>query len=147
MGLLSGLSILLVMFLTTTDFSLRFAFNLPLKGVYELSELILVITTFLGLAYTWMVGEHIDVDIVYVRLSPAWQRLVRIFVISVLLIIIGLLAGANEPAAINSIRIAEVRYGPIPFPMWPSKLVIALGSIFFFIYLLFELVDTLRKKN
>lgn len=60
----------LMVLLITSDVVLRYVFNRPIKGSYELIELMLVMIVFLGLAYTQMKREHIAVTLITEKLSP-----------------------------------------------------------------------------
>jgi len=66
-GLLLGLACLLVLAgligLTCVDVVARYAFNSPIAGAYELTELLLAALIFLALPLTTAAGEHIEVEL------------------------------------------------------------------------------------
>ena len=51
----------------------RFVFLAPIGGIYELEEMLLVILTFLALAYTGIVKGHVRVDMLVMRF-PVWVQ-------------------------------------------------------------------------
>ena len=61
-----GLMVLLI----TTDVVLRYFFNRPIKGSYELVEFMLVVLVYLGLAYTQTNKGHVSVSLFTNKLSP-----------------------------------------------------------------------------
>jgi len=62
-----GSTCLLVLFgligLTCVDVVARYAFNSPVSGAYELTEILLATLIFLALPLTTLAGEHIEVEL------------------------------------------------------------------------------------
>ncbi|MBW2029320.1 MAG: TRAP transporter large permease subunit [Deltaproteobacteria bacterium] len=55
--------------LITSDVVLRYFFNRPIKGSYELVEFMMVILVYLGLAYTQTRKAHVAINLLTVKLS------------------------------------------------------------------------------
>lgn len=70
----------LMMFLTGTDVTLRYIFNRPIAGAYELTELMMVILVFWGLSYTQLEKGHVAIELVFSRLPKTAQAIVDIIV-------------------------------------------------------------------
>jgi len=69
-----GTALILVMMLgTTTDVVLRYIFNRPIKGAFEITELLMLTVVALGLAYTQTRKGHVFVELVSRRFSPRGQ--------------------------------------------------------------------------
>lgn len=62
--------LVLMVFLVTTDVVLRYFFNRPIKGSYELVEFMMVVLVFFGLAYTQTKKGHISVSLFTGKMSP-----------------------------------------------------------------------------
>ena len=60
----------LMVLLITADVVLRYFFNRPIKGSYELVEFMLVVIVYLGLAYTQTQKEHISVTLLTEKMPP-----------------------------------------------------------------------------
>jgi TRAP-type C4-dicarboxylate transport system permease small subunit len=76
-----------MMLLTVADVALRAAFNLPLRGTYELIELLLACTFFLALPAVFLRDEHIVVDVVdglAPKAVPGLRRFAEVLAIAVL---------------------------------------------------------------
>ena len=76
-----------MMLLTVVDVALRAAFNLPIRGTYELIELLLACTFFLALPAVFLRDEHIVVDVadaVVPKAVPALRRFAEVIAIAVL---------------------------------------------------------------
>ena len=63
-GTAAGLCLAGMMLLTVVDIALRSAFGTPIRGVYELVELLLAGTFFFALPAVFLRGEHIVVDLI-----------------------------------------------------------------------------------
>lgn len=74
LALLAGWILLAIGFLTVADATLRYGFNRPLPGTFELTELVLAVIIFFGLPYTGLIDGHVAVDILTARLSPRAQH-------------------------------------------------------------------------
>ncbi|GAB2183534.1 TRAP transporter small permease [Roseibium sp. LAB1] len=78
-GFLLGLACLLVLAgligLTCVDVVARYAFNSPVNGAYELTELLLATLIFLALPLTTAAGEHIEVELLDGLKSAFLKRL------------------------------------------------------------------------
>ena len=67
-GLVASASIALMIISTTIDTTLRFTINFPIPGVFELNEVLLVITVFLGITWTQIERGHTRVVLVLRRM-------------------------------------------------------------------------------
>ena len=63
-GWLAGFALAAMMLVTVADVVLRAAANLPIRGTFEIVELLLACTFFLALPASFLRDEHIVVDIV-----------------------------------------------------------------------------------
>jgi TRAP-type transport system small permease protein len=63
----------LIMFLTTADVVLRYAFNRPIVGSYDLTEYMMAIMVSFGLAYCAFLKGHVRIDLIVGRLPPRVQ--------------------------------------------------------------------------
>ncbi|MBW2137215.1 MAG: TRAP transporter small permease [Deltaproteobacteria bacterium] len=63
----------LMMFLTATDVALRYIFNSPIPGAFELVEYMMAVLVPFGLAYCAREKGHIGVDLVVERLPRRFQ--------------------------------------------------------------------------
>ena len=86
-GAAAGGFLLAMMLLTVADVVLRAVFNRPIRGTFELIELLLACTFFLALPAVFLRDEHLVVDIVD-PLAPRWvprlRRLAEVIAIPVL---------------------------------------------------------------
>jgi TRAP-type C4-dicarboxylate transport system permease small subunit len=76
-----------MMLLTVGDVVLRAAFNRPVRGTYELVELLLCVTFFVALPAVFLRDEHIVVDSIdryFPRAVPGLRRLAALIAVAML---------------------------------------------------------------
>ena len=66
-----------LMLLTTVDVVSRYIFNWPLRGAFEITELLLLSLIFAGLPLASRAGEHVTLDFIDRALTPWGRRLLR----------------------------------------------------------------------
>lgn len=81
-----------MMFFTTLDVTLRYFFNRPIMGSFELTEYMMSIVISLGLAYCAMLKGHVNVDFVISRFSERTQTIINSITSLVALIIFFLIS-------------------------------------------------------
>ena len=141
----SAAIILFMMLLTTVDVVLRYAFNSPLPGVYELQEFMLVGVVFLALAYIQSSNGHIYVDLLTNRLSERGQAVTKIFSHAVSLLIFGLITWQGGLRAWTALITGQSREGLISYPLWPAKWVLTIGGGFFCLRLAMDIAMDIHR--
>lgn len=69
-----------MMMLTFVDVVLRYAFNAPIKGSFEISETLMAVLIFAGLPLVSRHGEHIAIDSLVRLAPPLLQRIGSVIV-------------------------------------------------------------------
>jgi len=64
LGVIGAAVLFAMMILTTTDVVLRYVFNAPLRGAFELTELMLVVLIFSGLPLVSHNDKHVTMDVI-----------------------------------------------------------------------------------
>lgn len=134
----------LMMFLTGTDVTLRYIFNRPIAGAYELTELMMVILVFWGLAYTQLEKGHVAIELVFSRLPKTAQAIADIIVYCLCLGLFALLVWQNVVQAKSKMATGLVT-GTLTIPVWPFYLVVAFGCLIMCLLLLIELIGSLNR--
>lgn len=126
--------------ITFADISGRFL-NYAIPGAYELVELMMAPAVFLALFYAQRKGTHIRISILYQRLpgrAQIWFDVLASFIGFLVMAITGwglLLWG------IRAWKIKEVALGMLDIPVYPFKLIAALGCLMLAIT---YFIDTMR---
>ncbi len=122
-----GLGLLfLLMFLVTADVTGRRFLNMPIMGTMDITEVVLCIMIFFGMAYTQSRGANPNIDIVVLRLPPRIQNIVWIFNYFLGMAVFAMLAGYQGLDAFNWWR-AGRESQLLHIPLYLLKFAIALG--------------------
>lgn len=133
-----------MMFLTFADVSLRYVFNRPLTGSYELTEYMMVILVGFGIAYCAVVKGHITIDIVVSRFPQRTQAIID----SVTCLIgLGLFSLITWQCALHLKGHFEAGVASVVLliPTFPFIAALTLGSAMFCLVLLTHLVEFLSQ--
>lgn len=68
-----------MMFLTAADVTLRYVFNSPIPGSFELQEFMMGMLVAMGVGYCAFLKGHINVDIIFSRLPQKVQAVFNTF--------------------------------------------------------------------
>ena len=74
LGVAASVVLLAMMLLTVVDVIARYRFKMPVRGAFEVTELMLVVLIFAGLPLVSFSDEHAVMDFVDRLLSPRGQR-------------------------------------------------------------------------
>lgn len=135
---------------TTVDVIKRLVTGWPVGGVMQLSECLMVVIVFLGIAYAQANRRHIRVTIALSRMNP--RMVVKLDILSCVLqvIILTLLAWKTLEEGIWSCSILEYRVGDIRLPIYWARMLIPIGTIALIGQLLIDMwidVDRLGARS
>lgn len=128
-GVIAALLIVGIMISTALDVLVRQITGSSIPGVVEYSEVLLAGLVFLGLAYAQRTGAHIGVDLVTERMPARVAHVVRAFGLVVAIGVLLWMTYETALVAINSFQVGEFRFGLVPVPIWPIRIVIPLGLV------------------
>lgn len=137
----AGLSALFIMIAVAfVDVFARYVFNSPIKGVVEITEVIMICAIFLAVAHTHNIKGHISVDLLTSKLSPK-PRVALEFITTLLATgMFGVIAWQTLDHAIFLIgeyRLHEKHFG---IPSGPFAAVIFIGCTAIFLLLIRDLL-------
>lgn len=130
-----------IMASATLDVASRNLSGRSVPGVVEISEIMLVIGAFLGLAYAQRMKAHVATSL-FVELLPLMAaRIMRALGLVIVAAYIGLAVAVSAQRAFASFQSGEVRFGLIEIPQWPARAAIAIG----FALLLLEIIRDIGR--
>jgi TRAP-type C4-dicarboxylate transport system permease small subunit len=139
---LAGASLLLMMLIGAIDIIGAKLLNRPLPAALETTEALMVLGVFLALAYTQAHRQHIVVDLLTTRLGPGARRALDGLAQLLTLGVFGLVAWQGWVLGLTSLHIREYASGILPFPLYPSKLALAVGATLMVLQLLVDIRAT-----
>ena len=127
LSVISGFATLLIMIIVCIDVVGRSAFNSPLHGGTEFSELLLVCLVFLGLAAAQQQRQNFAIDILVRHFPETVRRGFDLLAFAICFVLIVALAWPSSKQALTSFGRGEAGFGIIAFPIWPARTVLAIG--------------------
>lgn len=146
-GTVAMLFLAFLMFGITADVLVRAVTGNPISGVFEMSELSLVMIVFLGAMWAQEGRAHIRVNIISKRLSGTPHRVAMASAWAFGALALGIFAWPATQEAIYSVSIWEFRWGHIQVPIWWVKLGVAIGLWFATIQMFVQSVASLFEDE
>jgi len=123
----SMLVILFVMLFVCAEVVMRYAFNSPIPGHLEGSELLMPVIVFLALSYTQATRGHVGMDLLLENLPARARRHATIATLLFSVVICAILAWFSFKNALQLWRYDDVTMTPPYFHTWPAAAAIPLG--------------------
>lgn len=141
---LGALLIALMALATLVDAIGRYV-AVPVHGVHELSELMIVFATFIVFGAVQHTRSHIDVEVFYQHFSESVKRAVDTF--TLLICFLMCLAATWGTYTMMTKSWAKMEYdaGYVSFPLYPAKTVIFIGMGYLAFILLVQLAGRISE--
>lgn len=143
-GYIAALALAAMMLLTVTDVFLRFVFNRPILGCTEIAEHMMVVLSFLAIAYAAIEGIHVRVELLVKRLRKKAQALFAIigFLLSLVLCIPLTLVYIPEAISVKNFgEESEV----LAIPAFPFYVVVIIGCALLTVVVIIELIKAIQR--
>jgi TRAP-type C4-dicarboxylate transport system permease small subunit len=126
-GILATLVLAGMMLLTVADVLLRGFFNTVVPGSFELTVVLMVCVTFLGMGWTTLKGEHLKVDIIAGKLPKRGRVVLDIinYLAAAALCLLIMRQGFAQAMLLRKMSIASPTLG---IPQYPFVLVVVFGA-------------------
>jgi TRAP-type C4-dicarboxylate transport system permease small subunit len=123
----SVLTTLFVMVFVGAEVTMRYAFNAPIPGHLEGSELLMPIIVFLAISYTQATRGHVGMDLVLDMLPPRAKRYATMGTLLISIFVCAVLSYFSFKNTIQLWNYHDVTMSPPYFKTWPSSAAIAFG--------------------
>lgn len=125
----------------------RYFFNAPTVWALELSTLLLGPYFLLAGPYFLHTAGHVNVDILYSKLSPRLAALTDIGIYTVIVLISCVLIYQSIPIAENAIDSGETSFSSWNPPIWPVKALIPVAFCLLLLQAVAELMTAIQRIN
>lgn len=130
LAMLAAVCTLVMMGTMIADVANRILGNGSLAGAYEFAAMLLVMIIFLGFPYAERTETNVRVTLVTSKVPPGVARVLRLVGGVASAVVVSIFARATWDQALVSLDRGEFTQGIVDFPVWPTKLVVALGFTF-----------------
>ena len=141
-AVMTGAALLGIMFVVCTDVVLRYVFNAPLRWVFDLISLYALAAVFyLTLSRAYCEGDHIRIDALIRLVTPRKARVLGALQTLLALPVFCLICWLAAGEAWNAYRLGLVLNGPVPWPSWPTPLMVSIGTFLLCVRLVLTLAS------
>ena len=139
---LGSIALAVMMMLTAADVILRYFFDSPIPGAFELQEFSMVIFVACGLSYCAVMKGHVSVDLVFSKFPVRAQALANCFTSLIGIIVISVMAWQTfqQMTVVRGFREVSQVLG---LPVYPFVGIAGLGIALFGLVLLLQFIESL----
>ena len=137
-----GLLALYTLFVVT-DVVLRYMFNRPLRFSYDIGGMVMPVFLFLAAAYVQVEKGHIEIDIITAKLPPKAKSLLSCAMYIISLAVTGVIVWRSSATTISFLQLGTKSQSGLP--LFPSSVMIPIGSLFLFIIYLRDVLSKIRE--
>jgi len=119
----------------------------PFPCAVESVETLLVMTVYWGASIVALERGHVQVDFIVRKLPPSLQNYIGVFANLLGAAAFGLLSWGAWKIVIHVVRIMEVRLGVYNFPLWPFKVLFAVGLSLLVVQLLINAIKLIYVSS
>ncbi len=138
-NVISMIIFFIIMLLTIIGIIFRFL-GAPLSGITNLSESLLIIAVYCGVAYAQQVKQHVAVEFLITRLSKTPKKILNLVNLIIPFGICTILIFVSWNFALESWQVRERMSGAPFYPIYPPKIAIAIGISLLWLQLLADLL-------
>ncbi len=117
----------------------------PVQGVTQMAVFVMIIVIYLGLGQCEKFERHIKVTAVLDRLPQRSQAWIGVFNYVLQIAVIGIITVSVGENVIYSIKKHEAVMGYFHMPIWPTKAVLFVGLVFYWLQAAVNLVDKIKN--
>jgi TRAP-type C4-dicarboxylate transport system permease small subunit len=121
--------ILFVMLFVGAEVVMRYAFNSPIPGHLEGSELLVPVIVFLAFSYTQATNGHVGMDLVVESLSPQGRRRANIVTLLASIFVCSVIAWFSFKSTYQLWLYDDVTMTPPYIKTWPASAAIPFGYL------------------
>ncbi|OFW42805.1 MAG: hypothetical protein A3J29_15425 [Acidobacteria bacterium RIFCSPLOWO2_12_FULL_67_14b] len=147
LGAIAGTGTAVLMLTVVPDLVARSMFGEAVYGMAESGIFLLVLIVFLGLPVAQVWRQLFYVGVIDVYMTPSGRRRLTVIRHSLSAVISAVFAWYATLGAISSTLSDEHSYAVIAYPIWPAKIVVAMGLILLTLQLVIDAVEAWSRSD
>ena len=147
LGASAGAGTALLMLTVVPDLFSRSFLGEAVYGMAETGIFLLVLIVFLALGSAQVRKEHFHVGVLDTMISRDAGRWIWVLRHALSTLVCGVFTWYAAQGAIDSTRMLEQSYAVIEYPIWPAKIVVAVGLLLLTVQFLMDMVDALTTPQ
>ena len=147
LGAIAGAGTAVLMLTVVPDLFSRSFLGEAVYGMAETGIFLLVLIVFLALGAAQVRKEHFHVGVLETLISRDAARWVWAIRYALSGLVCGVFTWYAARGAIDSTRSLEQSYAVIEYPIWPAKIVVAVGLLLLTVQFLMDLIDALTTPQ
>jgi TRAP-type C4-dicarboxylate transport system permease small subunit len=137
-------ALLIMMMVTVADVFLRYAFRLPILGSMEITEGLMLMVSFLAIAFCTMEDGHVHMDIVTNLLPIKGRQLAELLGYILCLVYVAPMAYLYIPEALRMLNVNESST-VLGIPAFPFYFLISLATFLISLIVLANVIKTVAR--
>ena len=139
----SSVLIIFMMSITTVDVVLRYIFNSPLPGVFNLCQMVIIGVVYLAIARVQQQKDHVRVDVLIEKITGTPRTVMELGTLLVALAAFGMMLYKTGLYAWEAWATGDYEMGLVEYPFWPAKAILSLGIL----VLILRLITDIRHYH
>lgn len=144
LNLLSTAILFLLLLYVNAEVVMRLAFNSPLPGHLEMSQLLIAAAVFLGLSYAQARRSHVGMDILINRLSAGPALVVDTITLALSCVAIAVIVWYSWEGALHALEIGDVT-PTAGLPTWWSKIAVPIGGAVLCLRFIVQIIENIGR--
>lgn len=141
---IAALATIFLILLTVSNVLLRYLFNKPIDGTFELTEYLMVVIVFLAFPWATLRGMHVRVDLLTGRLTERKQAVVYAISCVFSIVITFLFGWYTYPEAMYAYEL-QFKSDMLNIPSYPFYFLIMIGFFILLFILLVLFIQNLKE--
>jgi len=117
----------------------------PIQGVAEMAVFVMISAVYLGLAHCEQMDKHIQVTALLARMPPRVRSVLKVINGGIQVVVVGVLIWAAANNLLYTYSKLVAISGTVPLKLWPVKLVILVGLVFYWLQSLVNMGISIRE--
>jgi len=134
----------IIMLIVSLEVVMRYVFDSPTIWAWDINIQLFALVVFLGGGYTALKKGHVNIDILYGRLSSKKQALLDVITAPIFFLFMVILVWKLGGMALQSVEEQEVMSTILAPPIYPLKILVTIGVLLFLLQGVASLLQSIK---